>query len=235
MKTKSLLMSAVILATVASNVTPAFAADYTNATHANTTAGLEFEKDDSPVNPTDPDNPGENIDPDKPVNPDGAELMINYASDLQFGKQQKNGTSFFAQGDKMKDGSFKTPFVSTKDSRGTEREGWTLTAALSKGFTDGEDNALKGAELSFSNMYYGEAVGAPTATAGKVVLGTEAQEVSKATTTSGIGSWSLGLGKLDAEKNVTNGVELSVPSSSAKNTGTYTAEVTWELTADATN
>lgn len=235
MKVKNLLLCAVLLTSVAGSATPAFAAEYPDSEHANTTAEIAFEKDDSTELPVDPDDPDKPIDPDEPGNGNGSELMISYASNLQFGQQKKSDSTFYAQGDKMKDGSFKTPFVSTKDSRGTERKGWSLTAALSKGFTDAENNELKGAELSLSNLYYADVEGAPTANTGNVVLGTEAQEVASADSKTGIGSWSVGLGKLDAEKNTTNGVKLSIPQTTAKNTATYTAEVTWELTADATN
>ena len=75
------------------------------------------------------------------------------------------------------------------------------------------------------------------------MLGTEAQDVSTAGVDEGIGAWSSAFGQLDGsveqgkEETVktTSGITLSVPSTSAKNTGTYSTTVTWELVADPTN
>ncbi|MFQ6324160.1 WxL domain-containing protein [Lactococcus garvieae] len=142
------------------------------------------------------------------------------------------------------------PFVSTKDSRGTERKSWSLSVKQDYPFTDGKSE-LKGAELAYSNLTYASASGAPTAKEEGVTLGTDAQELSSANAETGIGSWSLGLGNSleDAtvafEKNgngklipitgkVTNGVILSIPKNTVISTSKYATTVTYELTADAT-
>lgn len=238
MKAKNLLTSAVLLTTMMGGAVTSFAAEYEDATHAKTDATITFTKDDGPTGPVDPGNPGieiDPIDPSKP-NPNGAELMISYASDLNFGEQSKNGTSWNALADKVKAGEEIreiTPFVSTKDSRGEERKGWTLTAKQDADFKDGT-NVLKGAELHLSNLFYAEQAGAPTATAGEVILGSDAQDISSAKADSGIGRWSVGLGELEGEEGsqTTTGVTLTVPETTAKNAATYSTTVTWELVAD---
>lgn len=236
MKAKNLLMSAVLLTTMMGGAVTSFAAEYEDATHAKTDATITFTKDEGPTKPVDPIDPEIEVDPIDPINPNGAELMISYASNLNFGEQSKEGSSWNALADKVKEGEETkeiVPFVSTKDSRGAERNGWTLTAKQDADFKDGT-TVLKGAELHLSNLFYAEKTGAPTATAGEVVLGLEAKDISNATADSGVGRWSVGLGELEGEvgSQTTSGVTLTVPETTAKNAATYSTTVTWELTAD---
>ncbi|MDB1688381.1 WxL domain-containing protein [Enterococcus casseliflavus] len=235
MKIKNLLLSSAILASMAGGAVTAFAADYEDATTATVQGMITFEEDNEPVNPPNPDDPDTPVDPTDPVNPNGAELMISYASKLDFGTQSKSGTSWNALGDEMSDGTLVTPFVATKDSRGVDRKGWTLTAKLDDDFKDAAGNVLNGAELSFSNLHYTSENGAPTVHAGEIVLSKDAQEISSADATTGIGQWSVALGELDATAGTTNGVLLTVPNTTIKNTATYSTSVTYELTADPTN
>lgn len=222
-------------------------ANYVDATHAETEAKVTFLKDEDTGNIVDPDNPNGGgdgdggVDPVDPTNPNGAELMISYASNLNFGTQSKSATSWNALADKAYANEEQTeirevtPFVATKDSRGTSRQGWSLQAKQDDVFKDGSGAVLVGAELSLSNLRYADLKGAPNASEGKIVLGEEAKEISLAGTDEGIGAWSLALGSLgDAgeQGRTTNGVTLSVPSTSAKNTGTYSTTVTWSLVAD---
>ncbi|HFP6581201.1 TPA: WxL domain-containing protein [Enterococcus faecalis] len=232
----SLVCGALLLSMLAGGATQVFAdgQTYPDSEHAKTTGSIDFKEDNEVVDPVDPTDPEKPVDPTDPTNPNGAELMLIYASNFKFGEQEKLGNEWNAVGDLMKDGTYLTPFVSTKDSRGTDRKGWTLTAALSKGFKDKDGNALEGAELELSNMFYSDKInGAPTAKAGVVTLSDVAQEVASADSEKGIGVWSLGLGELNGtdEKATTNGVTLKVPTTSSKNSTTYSAEITWELTA----
>lgn len=238
MRTKNLLVSAMMVSTLVGGTATSFAAEYVDATHAKTEASISFIADNQPTNPVDPTDSTKPVIPTNPINPNGAELMITYASNLNFGEQEKSQTSWNALADTVKDSEEGeereiTPFVSTKDSRGSERNGWTLTAKQDGDFKNGKD-VLKGAELHFSNLFYAAQEGAPTATAEEIVLGSEAQEISSATAESGIGQWSVGLGKLQGEKGsqTTNGVTLTVPKTSAKSTATYSTTVTWELVVD---
>lgn len=274
MKKKQLFAGAAVLAMLsaggASATTTVLAQDYNtdeDGTYSSavTNATVTFLEDDETGTIVDPDDPdggdedGGGIDPVDP-NEDGAELMISYASNLNFGTQSKQGTSWNALADKVyktdaegnhvvdEDGEKElkevTPFVATKDSRGSSRKGWSLTVKQDAAFKDGEDE-LKGAEINLSGLRYAVEDGAPGSVAEKITLNDQPQEVSKAGVDKGIGAWSLALGKLDGEveqgegenkvtNRTTSGVTLNVPSTSAKNTGTYSTTVTWELTADPT-
>lgn len=267
MKKKQLFAGAAVLAMLSAGGTSAtttvLAQEYTNNeegtySSAVTDAKVTFLEDDETGTIVDPDDPdggdedGGGIDPVDP-NEDGAELMISYASNLNFGTQSKQGTSWNALADKVyktdaegnhvtgEDGEAVmkevTPFVATKDSRGSSREGWSLTVKQDGAFKDGEDE-LKGAEIKLSGLRYAVEDGAPKIVESEqgITLNNEPQEVSKANNDEGIGAWSLALGTLQGEDGAqtTNGVTLNVPSNSAKNTGTYSTTVTWELTADPT-
>lgn len=261
MKKKQLFAGAAVLAMLSaggvSTATTVLAeegegANYIDATTAETEAKITFLKDEDTGNIVDPDNPdggdedgnGGGVDPVDPTNPNGAELMISYVSNLNFGTQSKSATSWNALADKVYANEAHTetrevtPFVATKDSRGTSRKGWSLQAKQDGVFKDGSGAVLVGAELSLSNLRYANLKGAPNASEGKIVLGEEAKEISLAGTDEGIGAWSLALGSLGEEPGeqgrTTNGVTLSVPSTSAKNTGTYSTTVTWTLSADPT-
>ncbi len=143
----------------------------------------------------------------------------------------KSDTSWHGLADEMKDGSKIVPIVATKDARGTDRQGWSLTAKLDNDFTDSNGNILKGAELKLSNLAYANASGAPIASAGEITLSSSEQEVGRADATNGVGNWSIGMGTLQAD-GTTNGVTLSVPSTTVKNSDTYSTTVTWNLVED---
>lgn len=255
MKKKQLFAGAAVLAMLSaggvSAATTALAQEYVNDEDGNyasaeTNATVTFEADEDTgtiVDPDDPDGGDGGVDPVDPSNPEGAELMISYASNLNFGTQSKQGTSWNALADTVKKTDENgekveveaTPFVATKDSRGASREGWVLTAKQDAAFTDTDTNdELKGAEINLSGLKYAVKNGAPGFVAEKITLNAQPQEVSKAGIDEGIGAWSLALGELQGEEGsqTTKGVTLNVPSIAAKNTGTYSTTVTWELTAD---
>jgi hypothetical protein len=238
MKLSHVLLSAATLALVGGATNAVVNADtaYPDATHANVTGSISFGEDNDPTLPTDPEDPDKPINPVDPTNPNGAELMITYASNLKFGEQSKNATEFHALADKIiENGTEKelVPIVSVKDSRGTDRKGWVLTAKLDKEFVDSKGNPLKGADLSFSNMKFADREDAPTA-GENVTLSNEAQEIASTDANHGIGVWSMALGQLSGEagSQTTDGVTLTVPTTSSKNTDGYSTTVTYELTAD---
>ncbi|HBI1784205.1 TPA: WxL domain-containing protein [Enterococcus faecalis] len=264
MKKKQLFAGAAVLAMLSAGGTSTVFADDAdkewNGTEksATTQATVTFLEDDETGTIVDPDNPdggdedgNGGVDPVDPTNPNGAELMISYASNLNFGAHKsKTATSFNALADKVyADAEHTTtkevtPFVATKDSRGTDRKGWSLQAKLDDAFKDGSGAVLEGAELSLSQLRYANVEGAPTVSAAeKLVVDQEGVEVSNAGKEQGIGAWSLALGQLDGEVKqgeedneetfkTTSGVTLSVPSTTSKNTSTYSTTVTWELVAD---
>lgn len=270
MKKKQLFAGAAVLAMLSAGGTSTVFADDAdkewNGTDksATTQATVTFLEDDETGTIVDPDNPdggdedgNGGVDPVDPTNPNGAELMISYASNLNFGAHKsKTATSFNALADKVyADAEHSTtkevtPFVATKDSRGTDRKGWSLQAKLDDAFKDGSGAVLEGAELSLSQLRYANVEGAPTVSADeKLVIDQEGVEVSNAGKEQGIGAWSLALGGLDGEVTqitgkdeagndiektfkTTSGVTLSVPSTTSKNTSTYSTTVTWELVAE---
>ncbi|MEC5317123.1 WxL domain-containing protein [Enterococcus casseliflavus] len=234
MKIKNLLICGALLAPTMLGATVANAdQQYADATHATTDAIIQFDKDTDPTNPVDPADPTIPVNPVDPTNPNGAELMITYASNLDFGTHKNSETSFSALGDEMTDGTFITPFVSIKDSRGTDRTGWTLTAKIDGDFKDSKDEVLKGAEVTYSNMYSGSGEAtAPTVVTSSVTLTDQEQVIAGAGTTNGGGQHSIGLGQLDSATNTTNGVTLTVPNGTAINADQYKTTITYNLTAD---
>lgn len=238
---KYLLSSVAVLATLSTGGIGAFAQEYPDAQTAITEGHVTFEKDTDPGGPVDPTDPELPVDPIDPSNPSPGELAITYASNFDFGVHKADGskTVAYAKADTVKDGEGTrkiVPFVSTKDARGTDREGWSLTVKQNDDFKDSKNNVLTGAEITLSGINYANVAGAPTATATDVVINHSAQEISSAGKTTGIGKWSVALGKLSGNEGeqVTNGVTLTVPSTTAKNADKYSTTLTWELVADPT-
>lgn len=192
-----------------------------------------------PVNPTNPEEP---VDPTDPINPNSGDLAIAYASNLSFGRQSKTKSLWNATADvwKVPYGSGVTeegvPMVSIRDLRDSDKKGWSLTVKQDSVFEDSKGNTLKGAEIIFKNMFFAKKAGAPNAVSTDVVLNNFAQEIASSDATTKKGKWSLGLGQLSGPKGAqkTDGVLLSVPTTSAKNIDKYTTSLTYELTADPT-
>ncbi|MCJ1994406.1 WxL domain-containing protein [Lactococcus piscium] len=248
----TLALTSIVTGGLVANATIVKADDnYPDALHANMQSDLTFIKTDTPTPPTPP---GPKPDPDKipnpTPNPKGAELMISYAPNLKFGTQLKSDTSFFAKADIDSKGIEFLPFISVSDNRGSERKGWKLTVKQDAPFQSTRDSKkeLAGATLTFSNLFYDAEAGAPKAVSSDITLSTAAADLATADMTTGIGSWSLGLGKLEegivdytADKDgkmtpvkgqVTKGVKLSIPSTSVKESDTYSTTITYELIAD---
>ncbi|MFI1241799.1 WxL domain-containing protein [Enterococcus casseliflavus] len=245
MKKKMFFLSFLMISSFTVGGTKGLATEYSNATEAKTDAVVSFTADTDPVNPVDPEDPEVPVDPVDPINPEGAELMITYVSNFNFGTQNKSETTWNALADKVYIDSSKTdtrevvPFVSTKDSRGTDRKGWVLTVKQDGAFIDGNNNELKGAEIELSGLRYETTKnkqGKPNVVNPNITLTTAEQDVAKADSITGIDQWSLALGMLQGNqgKQITNGITLNVPKSTAKNTATYTTSITWELAADPT-
>lgn len=236
MKIKNLLICGALLAPTMFGATVANADQtYPDADKATTDAIIQFEKDDQPADPVDPDDPGETVDPVDPSNQTGGDLMITYASNLDFGIHKNTETSFSALGDEMKDGTFKAPFISVKDSRGSDRQGWSLTAKIDGEFKDSQDNVLQGAEVTYSNMYSGKGENtAPNVVTNEVALTDQETTIAGAGATNGSGQHSIGLGTLseNSAAGTTNGVTLTVPKGTTINADQYKTTITYNLTAD---
>uniref|UniRef100_UPI00163CC2D3 bacterial Ig-like domain-containing protein n=3 Tax=Enterococcus faecalis TaxID=1351 RepID=UPI00163CC2D3 len=212
---------------------------------------ITFLEDNETGTIIDPEDPNGKVDPVDPTNPNGAELMITYASNLNFGLHKaKTATTFNALADKVwvdethTETREVTPFVATKDSRGATREGWVLTARQESEFIGANNQPLKGAELSLSKLSYADLVGAPVANVNKIVLSQEAKDVAKAGKNQGVGAWTLAMGQLDRSieqgedkttSKTTSGITLSLPANTVIDTQTYATTITWELATDPTS
>ncbi|MDN6437823.1 MAG: WxL domain-containing protein [Lactococcus sp.] len=252
LKRTTILASVVTTGAILTNATVSHAdTTYSDATHAKTQSDLTFIKSDTPTPPK-PPGPQPNPAPNPTPNPNRGELVLSYASDLNFGTHLKSDTTFFAKADVDSDGIKFLPFIAVEDNRGSERKGWKLTAKQDSPFKSSKDNKkeLAGATISLSNLFFDDKAGAPKAVSGDVILSSDAKDLATAGTTTGIGSWSLGLGKLEegvvdytvdksgkstpVKGQVTKGVKLSIPSTSVKDSDRYTTTITYELIADPT-
>lgn len=240
MKKSNLLMSAVILTSLVGGGTSVFAVEYDDE-KAITDAEVVFEKTDGPIDPIDPENP-DGVLPGLPTNPDVGDFGILYASDLDFGTQEYKGNKLTVNakaieddesGDPSNVGRMYVPHIQTADLRGSDRTGWTLTAKLDAPFQDKDKTELKGAELKLSGLAYSKPTDTtPSATTGDVVLSTTAADLATATKDTGAGVHALNFGKLDADKEFTDGVTLTVPNGTVLNEGAYNTTVTYELVAE---
>jgi hypothetical protein len=227
-----------------SNIQVAQAASYDSSTKATTEGTVTVLEDDNPdivvPDPEDPDNP---LDPETPINPNPGQLRINYISDFSFGsiKNTSGALTLSAELDKLwaEDGSEvgRVPFVTTEDLRGTSRQGWELRVSQPEQFKDADGNELQGASLSIDGLRYAsESTAAPTVNPNTIVLNESEQAVATASSSQGVGLWSLSLGKANSEGQ-TDGVTLNIPANTVKNNTEYTSSIVWELVADpsATN
>ncbi|MBE9909345.1 WxL domain-containing protein [Enterococcus casseliflavus] len=246
MKKKILTIAAATLlgSLFMSNQLIAQAVSYDSSTKATTEGTVTIVEDDNPEivvpDPEAPDNP---LDPENPINPNPGQLRINYISDFSFGsiKNTSSAVTLSAQLDKLwaEDGSEvgRVPFVTTEDLRGTSRQGWELRVSQPEQFKDADGNELQGASLSIGGLRYAsESTAAPTVNPNTIVLNESEQAVATASSTQGVGLWSLALGKANDDGG-TDGVTLDIPANTVKNNTDYTSSIVWELVADpsATN
>lgn len=241
---KKILKSTVLLSTILTS----FGVSYTSvaaatASTANSTGTIRFivgDDPNTPLNPTDPDNPN-TTDPDDPNNNGTGNvgpLTIDYVSNINFGnaKVKDNVMSLKALN--------KTPYVQIKDSR-EKASGWTLVAAITKPFTHTDNKSvLKGAVMNWNN---GEVKAPSWNNSGKPegndfsLAGDGASSVvmsAKASGNQGSGTWldvfedkeATGVqGQPEEKLGANSKVTLKVPSPEIKN-GMYNAELTWTLT-----
>ena len=194
--------------------------------------------------------PEVDIDPEVPgtVGP----LSIVKAVTMNFGSQvisNKDLTyNMVAEMANLKDGSGQVPYVSfaqVQDLRGSN-VGWELQVSLSNFTSNTRNNVLTGAEIKFLNpsiQYEGDnAENAPVAHEAELKLIPEKGAVPVMTAADGKGAgassviWgdqtNLNTQFADDEIKVVenDGIQLSIPGSTAKDATTYTATLTWELT-----
>ncbi|MGX7245956.1 WxL domain-containing protein [Enterococcus quebecensis] len=205
------------------------------------------EKPTNPVNPTDPtnpDNPGGNKNP--------GDLKLVVVPDLDFGSNQKSSAKMTAKAkvvpawDENKKPVYRAPWITTHDMRTNRGTGWTVSVTASEfTFTDESTKKISGGEIVFTNANYeGTSTAKPTIhskaaatdVANGLVLtpGTEVSVASSdASTGQGLGDFSLALGSnsnnTHTKDSVTDGVTFRMPAKTAVETGTYQAQLNWEL------
>ncbi|EAE0774370.1 WxL domain-containing protein, partial [Listeria monocytogenes] len=124
--------------------------EYEDATNARTEGTVIILENDSsnPVIP-DPENPGEEVDPEVPVNPHPGRLRINYVSNFDFGKIPNISSEIVQEArlDHIFSGTSeegRVPFVATEDRRGSDRLGWELQVSQPKQLSDASGHELQG-------------------------------------------------------------------------------------------
>lgn len=187
-----------------------------------------------------------------PLVPSTGPLTIAYAPSMNFGvhpiSNQDQTYSMLAEMQELADGSGQTPYVSfaqVQDTRGTN-EGWTLSVTASEFTSSTQNSELTGAQISLLNPiinYNGNnAANAPTAHASTLnLVPGAATTIMEAAEGQGAGSSSVVWGNqvalndsTDAEV-LNDAIQLFVPGTTAKDATTYTADLSWELTATPAN
>ena len=208
----------------------------------NSKAFIQFEKNTDTVDPINPIDPNEVVEPIvDPENPDDTHepgtagpLSIDYVSNFNFDKQKASGNNeiYYANLDNVKNkatgATSKVPnFVQVTDNRGTNA-GWKLTVKQNDQFKAGNAE-LTGATLTLKNGVLNSAAGskAPTAAQNIALTPGQASDVATAQVEEGMGTWTNAFGKSveEGEKSV----ELSVPGKTKKEQAQYTTSLTWEL------
>ncbi|MFD2307954.1 WxL domain-containing protein [Enterococcus termitis] len=215
-----------------------------------------YKEDDSTNEITDPEKPGETIDPGEEitVNPNGGPITIDAVSNLDFG-EQTIGVSPTAQTYKAaalvtKDASAnditRGHFVQWTDKRAGNDHTYEIRANLTQQFKNGT-NLLNGATIAYSNGMLNSDMPVanwPTATPKNLVLTEDggSQQVFDNTASTGaigLGTYTAEFGQSAADvTNVRNDVStglagdsvvLTVPAGLSISTGTYQADVTWSI------
>ena len=198
-------------------------------------ANVTFKANTKPISPVDPGD-GEEIEPNRP--PTEGPLSINYASNLEFGKQKKalREQVFYAQEDQITVVSTKETkavpnFVQITDLRGTA-SGWRLSVKQNGPLKQQNGAKLTGTSLVISaesvESMYGF-TNKPTGLKENQFLldDGQAHEILNAEPGTGISTWNVYLGK---SGEFSSGVHLIVPHEGVPEVGRYTTSLTWVLT-----
>lgn len=243
MKLTKLIATSAIVLTALSTTSVALAAD---GGVYKSTGSVEFVPNDGITLPVDPTDPGKEV---TPTDPDGEKpnpgtagpLSIDYASSLSFGQNKitNKDVTYFAEPQKLDDGTTRENFVQVTDTRGTNG-GWTLTVKqegqLKNATTTNKE--LVGAVLSFTS---GRAVSAATTITAPIVKDVvlnptgEASTVMSAAPGAGSLTWLDVFGTLeDTEVNgetvqKNKAITLSIPGTTPKDAVKYSTDLTWTL------
>lgn len=243
---------------IGSNSLTAFAANNKEQTGD---AYVDFVEDTALEKIVDPENP------DKPVIVDPAEgstnqkegsLLIDFVSHLKFGVSPitKNKRTYKATPTIIKDESTNVEkkvgnFIQLTDKRsGSEPKGWTLTAQVTKPFTNEVNRVLEGAKLKYDHPFINakgdiDLSDYPTS-AGRIILDTDganglpsSKQFATAATGKGWGQYTLEFGRPEINGGSASGgqdatmdqaVTLEVPeSTNIAPASSYSAEITWTI------
>lgn len=203
----------------------------------------------------DPEHPDKDLpdNPDIPVNPDAGSLIIQRVSNMDFGTIKTSGTTVTANAKPITIGEGETrgAIVGWSDIRAGGTFGYTITAELAQQFTGATaTNVLNGATIDYSNglaVAAGEnknVVPSNVATAFQLTQDGGAKTIVTADKVQkeGKGSYVMEFGQSDKYVGTEGtagtdktAVKLTVPTATASNMAldTYTAKVTWKVTAAA--
>lgn len=198
-------------------------------------ADVRFKANTKPISPVDPGE-GEEIEQNRP--PTEGPLSINYASNLEFGKQKQalREQVFYAQEDQITVVSTKETkavpnFVQITDLRGTA-SGWRLSVKQNGPLKKQNGAKLTGSSLVISadsvESMYGF-TNKPTGVKQNQFLleDGQAHEILNAEPGTGVSTWNIYLGK---SGDFSSGVRLIVPHEGVPEVGRYTTSLTWVLT-----
>lgn len=196
-------------------------------------ASTRFKANEAIQTPKDPED-DEEIVPIYP--PTAGPLSINYASSVNFGKQEVSGSerTFYAASDtviKTQTGETRqTPnFVQVTDLRGTGA-GWTLSVRQNGPLTNDNNVTISGARLSISAIsvkpQHGEAEMVTEMNEQTLDENGNKQAILTSPEGSGMGTWNVYLG---SENDATKAIKLVVPKNQPKEKGNYTTSLTWLL------
>ncbi|MCT0022490.1 WxL domain-containing protein [Weissella confusa] len=236
-------------------------ADNTPKTYQST-GTVTFTAPTTTTKPLNPNDPHPNV-PVNPKNPDGktdpkpgtaGPLSLDFASSLDFGKQEitsetKDYVASAQQLGDSKDKNFVPDYVQLTDNRGTF-EGWTLSVTQDKQFQTGSGVVLTGAEVTFDKATHAttNSVNADVINKTKFTLtpGVETkimsgQKAAEGKTNATSGTHILRFGDQDSltkteknsdgtSRNVTDpAITLNVPGSTDKMGQEYTKNFNWTL------
>ncbi|MBP1047587.1 WxL domain-containing protein [Enterococcus sp. BWM-S5] len=212
MKLKTLCSAALVATVLFGSASAAFAEDG-DATKLTSNGTITYEEDNTTNPPVDPENPGEEVDPEEPiiVNPDGGPLAVDAVTALNFKTQKAvttDQTYFAEQVEVLKGGvsdGTRGNYVQVTDKRlassSNPRTAWTLSAKMTQQFTSGSV-VLDGATLTYTNPYIdgaGDDAQKPVlgSTASNFVLsesGNSVNVMGTADGTTGFGTWTIEFG-----------------------------------------
>lgn len=223
------LLSAGLVLTLTTNLSSTYAVGTDSSE-----ASVQFTAPTDAVNPVDPENPANpypgDAETDGNNTTQAGPLSLDFISHIDFGDHD------ISTSEQTYESTTENPFVQVTDRRGTGG-GWNVSAAANS-FTNGSENTLPGAVITFANGQTNSTSTTPEpavnenielstdGTAVNVVTAAAREDGAALNTAQGLGTWVM-TWLTDAAPN--ENVTLYVPESSATE-GNHTAIIDWTLT-----